>query len=114
MGRYMKQLLITHLSVSDMKKLFREEMEDFFQNKYPLEKREEDQLGRIELAEEITKLSKATIYSLTSKRKIPYSKIGKYLYFSRKDLLTWIASGKRRTESEIRVEAANFKSKYKY
>lgn len=109
----MEQFLLTQLSISDMKKLLREEIEDFFRNKYPFEKNEEDELGGIELAKEITKLSKATIYGLVSRRKIPHSKKGKYLYFSRSDLLAWIAGGKRKIESEIKVEAIKYNSKGK-
>ena len=52
-------------------------------------------IGGIELAQEITSLSKARIYTLVSERGIPVSKRGNKLYFSRADLLAWIGEGKR-------------------
>jgi predicted DNA-binding transcriptional regulator AlpA len=57
--------------------------------------------GDIALAEEITGLARQTIYQLVSKRKIPFMKKSKKLYFSRTELLNWIKSGKKRTVDEI-------------
>ena len=62
---------------------------------------------------EITKLAKPTIYGLVSKSKIPHSKPGKKLYFSRKKLLKWLTNGKRKTQDEIAEEAVNFEVKRK-
>ncbi len=70
---------------------------------------EVDDIGGIDLAVKITGKAKPTIYSLVSERKIPHSKRGKQLYFSRKELLEWIYSGKRRTASEIREDAETCK-----
>ncbi|HAO06107.1 MAG TPA: hypothetical protein DCQ50_03755 [Chryseobacterium sp.] len=67
----------------------------------------EDDIGGIGLAKEIRKLSFKTIYQLTSKRRIPFFKKGKLLYFCRKELENWIRSGKRQTITEIENEAAN-------
>jgi len=57
--------------------------------------------GGIDLAEKITGLAKQTIYQLVSKRKIPYMKKGKRLYFSNTELLDWIRSGRKSTIDEI-------------
>lgn len=51
--------------------------------------------GGIDLAREITRLSKPRIYALVSKRGIPHSKRGNKLYFNRAELLAWVAAGKR-------------------
>ena len=67
----------------------------------------------IELAIELTGLAKPTIYGLVSERKIPHSKRGKKLYFSRKELLVWLTNGKRKKQDEIANEAANFDVKRK-
>jgi excisionase family DNA binding protein len=50
-------------------------------------------------------LAKQTIYGLTSKGEIPYFKRGNKLYFKRSLLVEWINAGRRKTNSEIQVEA---------
>jgi excisionase family DNA binding protein len=52
-------------------------------------------VGGIELAQEITRLSKSRIYNLVSERGIPHSKRGNKLYFSRADLMAWVEAGNR-------------------
>lgn len=52
-------------------------------------------LGGIDLAQEVTGLKKATIYSLSCKNEIPYYKRGKRLYFKKEGLLTWITEGRK-------------------
>lgn len=54
-------------------------------------------VGGIELAREITRLSKARIYALVSKRSLPHSKRGNRLTFNRADLLAWVSEGQRAT-----------------
>lgn len=54
-----------------------------------------DTIGGIELAEEITGLSKSTIYKRTMRREMPHSRVGGRLYFNRSELEAWINSGKR-------------------
>lgn len=51
--------------------------------------------GGIELAQEVTRLSKPRIYALVSARAIPHAKRGNRLYFNRADLLAWVAQGTR-------------------
>ena len=53
------------------------------------------EVGGIELAQQITRLSKPRLYALVSARGIPHSKRGNKLYFSRTELLEWVAAGKR-------------------
>ena len=53
------------------------------------------EVGGIELAQEITRLSKPRIYALVSKRGLPVAKRGNKLYFNRADLLAWVNAGKR-------------------
>jgi excisionase family DNA binding protein len=49
----------------------------------------------IELATEITRLSKSRVYALVQQRGIPHSKRGNKLYFNRAELLKWVDEGKR-------------------
>jgi hypothetical protein len=53
------------------------------------------EIGGLELAQEITRLSKARLYALVSSRGIPHSKRGNKLYFNRAELLSWVAGGTR-------------------
>jgi excisionase family DNA binding protein len=54
-----------------------------------------DNVGSINLAVEITRLSKSRIYALVQQRGIPHSKRGNKLYFNRAKLLAWVEEGKR-------------------
>ncbi len=110
----MQNLVFTQLSIPEVRQLFRDELENFFVEKRIGEpENKTDEIGGIDLAIELTGLAKPTIYSLCSERKIPHSKQGKRLYFSRQDLLEWIKNGKRKTQNEIAVEAENYGQKEK-
>ena len=105
-------LILTHLSIFEVRQLFRDELATFFAEKtFAQTLNEADQIGRIDLAMELTGLAKPTIYSLCSERKIPHSKRGKRLYFSRQELTEWLKQGKRKTQAEIVIEATNFGQK---
>jgi excisionase family DNA binding protein len=52
--------------------------------------------------------AKPTIYTLVRERKIPCYKNGKKLYFFEDELLQWISEGKRKTTSEIGIDAQQF------
>jgi excisionase family DNA binding protein len=105
----MENLVFTQLSITEVRELFREELANFFaENTIGENKTDLDDISGIDLAVELTGLAKPTIYSLCSERKIPHSKQGKRLYFSRQDLLEWIKNGKRKTQSEIAIEADNY------
>ncbi len=110
----MENLVFTQLSIPEVRQLLREELESFFAEKQSGAKQfETDEISGIDLAIELTGLAKPTIYGLVSERKIPHSKQGKRLYFSRQELLEWIKDGKRKTQAEIKIEAANFDTKIK-
>jgi signal transduction histidine kinase len=57
------------------------------------------QVGGIELAQEVTRLSKARIYTLVTEKdpakRLPHAKRGNRLYFDRQALLQWVAAGNR-------------------
>lgn len=54
---------------------------------------------------ELTHLSRATVYGLTSAKKIPHTKRGKKLLFDEDEVLDWLRQGKRMTLAEIDAEA---------
>jgi excisionase family DNA binding protein len=45
-------------------------------------------------------MKKSTLYQKTHKSEIPFSKKGKALYFSRKDIYAWLSDGRNLTENE--------------
>ncbi len=104
-------ITVTNLTIDDITRAIRNELKAYFAEIEGTER--EDEIGGIELAIELTGLAKPTIYGLVSERKIPHSKRGKKLYFSRFELLEWLTNGKRKTRDEIAVEAANFDVKRK-
>jgi excisionase family DNA binding protein len=53
------------------------------------------EIGGIELAQRITRLSKSRLYTLVAARQIPHAKRGNKLYFNRADLQAWITGSKR-------------------
>ncbi|HWW41415.1 helix-turn-helix domain-containing protein [Pedobacter sp.] len=59
-----------------------------------------EEIGGIQLAEKVTGLAKPTIYALVSQSKMPVMKKAKKLYFSKKELIDWIKSGRRKTAIE--------------
>lgn len=99
-------LTVTNLTLDDITQAIRNELETFFSGKE--ETKTEDEIGGIDLATQLTGLAKATIYGLVSTRKIPHSKKGKKLYFSRKDLAMWIEGGRRKTTAEIAKDAETY------
>lgn len=56
----------------------------------------------IKQAAEFVNLAIPTIYGLVGRGQIPYMKKGKKLYFSKKELLAWVAEGRRATVAEIK------------
>jgi excisionase family DNA binding protein len=78
-----------------------ENIETLLQQKQQVVPEQEDDLMTIDEVAEFLKLGKPTIYNLVSASKIPNSKVGKRLYFSRKKILKWIESGERKTIKEI-------------
>lgn len=68
---------------------------------------DKEELFTISEASDFINLAKPTIYGLVSRNEIPHSKKGKRLYFSKQELLSWIKSGRRKTVSELKVEAEN-------
>ena len=53
------------------------------------------EIGGIELAVQITRLSKPRIYALVSERALPHKKRGNRLFFNRAELLAWVETGNR-------------------
>ena len=69
---------------------------------------EEDKLLTIREAAEILHLSVPTVYGLVQRAEVPVCKRGKRLYFSKQEITAWVMAGRKKTASEIEVEADNY------
>jgi excisionase family DNA binding protein len=74
---------------------------------------ETSDLLTIKQAAEFITLSVPTIYGLVHRAEIPVNKRGKRLYFSKKELTTWIKAGRKKTNDEISEEAETYLNKQK-
>jgi excisionase family DNA binding protein len=70
----------------------------------------QEELLTVTQAAEYLKLQTNTIYVLTSQGRIPFSKKGKRVYFSKKELCQWVKSGRRKTHEELEAEAVAYVS----
>ena len=52
--------------------------------------------------------AKATIYGWVSKKEIPYHKGGKKLRFLQSEIDSWLSSGKRKSQDELKAEAETY------
>jgi excisionase family DNA binding protein len=57
-------------------------------------------VGGIELAQQVLRLSKPRIYALVSSRALPHMKRGNRLSFSRTELLDWVKAGSRKVANQ--------------
>ena len=69
---------------------------------------EADQLLTIQQAGEILHLTVPTMYGLVQRAEVPVCKRGKRLYFSKQEITAWVMAGRKKTASEIEVEADNY------
>jgi len=69
---------------------------------------ESDEILTITQAAAFTDLAVPTLYSKVHKRQIPVCKQGGRLYFSKKELIDWINSGRKKTTAEIDSETINY------
>lgn len=70
-----------------------------------------DKLLNIQEAAEFLNLSVPTIYSKVSKGELPVMKRSKRLYFSNTELLDYLKKGRKKTNSEIELDAEDYLKK---
>jgi len=105
----MENVVFTQLSVSEIRQLFREELQACFAGINSLNsKTPEDELLTINETAKFLSLSVPTIYSLVSKSQLPVNKKGKRLYFSKTELMAWIRTGRKKTLAEEQAQANSF------
>jgi excisionase family DNA binding protein len=94
----MENVVFTNLSIPEIRQLFRQELETYFEaNKQPEQTPTEqpEQLLTIQQAAEFLSLTVPTLYSKTSKGELPFMKRGKRLYFSRTELMEYVKAGRK-------------------
>lgn len=105
----MENVILTQLSVPEIRQLFRQELESYFaSNTVNSNQDEADQLLTIKQTAELLSLSVPTIYGLVSRGEVPHSKKGKRLYFSKQELLEWVKAGRKKTNAEIAAAADDY------
>lgn len=72
-----------------------------------------EELLNITQAAEFLKLSVPTIYSKVSRGELPVMKRAKRLYFSQKELMSYLKEGRRKSNYEIEAEAKAYLLKNK-
>lgn len=85
------------INPKELEEVVRNAVSSAIKSSYPKEKIRPAQKDILNITEagEFLHLTKATLYCLTSKKKIPHFKTGKRLYFKRSELLSWIEAGKQ-------------------
>jgi len=93
--------IIIVLEKDELKQLVEEAVQNVIQNNTP--KPEPESIPDILNADQVCQLlsmKKSTLYQKTHKSEIPFSKKGKALYFSRKEIYAWLSDGRNLTEEE--------------
>jgi excisionase family DNA binding protein len=80
-------------------------------NTMTLDKPDESGVFNMNEAATYLKISKQTLYGMTSKRILPHYKHGHRIYFRRNELDEWVSKGKVKTKEEIEAEANTYLSR---
>lgn len=99
----MEDVLLSPIRISDLSDMIEQAVHNALRS-YTPENMTKDMLT-INEACAFTGYKKSTIYGLVSRREIPHSKKGKNLYFSRRELDEYMREGKRKTRTEIAIDA---------
>lgn len=113
----MENVVFTNLSIPEIRQLFRQELETYFEaNKQPEQTPTDqpEQLLTIDEVATLLHLTKPTVYSKVSKNELPgVCKQGKRLYFDRQTIIDWIKQGRKKSNAEIEAEAKAYLSNNK-
>lgn len=104
----MEEMIITRLTVSELKEMLREEMRAVLVTIPPVESALQEDLLTASNACELLNIAQSTLYKLVHLRAIPCMKRGRKLYFSKKELVKWVSQGKKSTQEELTAQAQAF------
>ena len=102
----MEQIILTQLSVPQVRDLLREELEAFFADKpittQTIRNSDETWFNLQELCDYLPdKPAKPTVYAWVNQGIVPYHKGGKKLRFLKSEIDEWLKQGKQESRSEI-------------
>ena len=109
----MENVILTQLSVPQVREQFREELELFFSRasvKTESSNQQEDRwFDLTELCAYLPdKPAKPTVYAWVNQRLIPYHKGGKKLRFLKSEIDAWLKAGRQQTIAEMATSADQF------
>ena len=104
----MEGIMITHMTIDELKEMLRVEMQAALATIPPVEGVPQEDLLDTSSACELLNIAKKTIYNLVYQQAIPCMKRGRKLYFSKKMLIEWVAEGRKKTRKEIDDQAQAF------
>lgn len=93
--------IIIEIEKEELRQLMEEAVQNVMQN--TTAEAEPQEIPEILNADQVCRLlnmKKSTLYQKTHKSEIPFSKKGKALYFSRKEIYAWLSDGRNLTEEE--------------
>jgi excisionase family DNA binding protein len=107
-----QEILLSPIKLSELGELVETSVRKAFERSTftKVDSKNEPDLVDIKEASKLLGLAIPTLYAKVSERRIPHSKQGKKLYFSRKQLEEWVKSGQRKTIVEIENEATRIVS----
>lgn len=101
----MESVVLTHLTIPEVKMLFRQELQDFFKEfRTSQQPDQQDQWFDIAQASAYTRLAEQTIYQ----NDIPRHKKGKKLMFLRSEVDAWLKEGRKLTSADAAASADGF------
>jgi len=110
----MEKLILTNLSLEDLAAELAVKVLDIQKQTYQQkELLHSDEYLTVEEASKIINLKVSTIYTLTCRKKIPYFKRGKKIYFRKSELEEWISQGKKCPVPEKTVSSMFLRNKRK-
>jgi excisionase family DNA binding protein len=95
----MEKIIVT--TQSELENLIQKSVRQIFNEQTARPKEAISEIFSLEQASQYLNLAKQTLYGFTSKRKIPFIKKGKKLYFKLCDLEKWLETGRKKSKSEI-------------
>lgn len=112
----MNDVLFTPLRLNELETLIQHSVERAIKVIYPSKSQadiQNDKFLTVEEAAKFLNLTVQTIYGLVSKNEISHMKRNRRLYFSRKDLVSYVETGRKKSNAEIEADADAYLSNNK-
>ncbi|MFH1052261.1 MAG: helix-turn-helix domain-containing protein [bacterium] len=102
------ETFLSRLITPIIQRCVKESLQEFH---FPEKTEKADKLMSIQEAAKFLSLAIPTLYGMTSKHTIPYRKRGKKIYFKESELTAWLDAGKKKSVSELDLEADDYLTK---